>query len=69
MTMNRLPYEAPMTERFQVELEGAFMGASIAFKELETMQAVDITAQGQDVVGNDEGWGEFNDNFKTEGWE
>lgn len=67
--MNRIVYEAPVTECFQVELEGAFMGASIAFKELEQMQAVDITAQGQDVVGDDEGWGDFNDNFKTEGWQ
>ena len=31
--MKRTVYEAPVTERFQVELEGALMGASIVTGE------------------------------------
>ena len=45
--MKRTVYEAPITERFSVELEGAFMSASI----METEEAVgDVTSGSQDYV-------------------
>lgn len=43
--MKRTVYEAPITERFSVELEGAFMSASI----METEEAVGgVTSGSQD---------------------
>ena len=42
--MKRTVYEAPVTERFQVELEGAFMAASVVDEE-QKGASVETTAQ------------------------
>ena len=42
--MKRTVYEAPVTERFQVELEGAFMAASVVDEKQEGA-SVETTAQ------------------------
>lgn len=61
--MKRTVYEAPITERFQVELEGAIMGASI----------IDENRPGNAEIGDqgiktDEGWGDFEDGFGGGSW-
>ena len=35
--MERTVYEAPVTERFSVELEGGFMAGSVEFKDEQTI--------------------------------
>ena len=47
--MKRTVYEAPVTERFQVELEGSFMSASI-YEEERHSKGVSTTAQGFDEI-------------------
>lgn len=42
--MKKTVYEAPVTDRFQVELEGAFMSASI-YEEEKHQQGVTSNAQ------------------------
>ena len=42
--MKRTVYEAPVTERFQVELEGAFMSASI-YEEKTHQEGITSSAQ------------------------
>ena len=49
--MKRTVYEAPVTERFQVELEGVFC-ASI-FEESKHSSGVETTSQGfEEISGN-----------------
>ena len=43
--MKRTVYEAPVTERFQVELEGAFMAASIVDED----NATNVSTSGHEV--------------------
>ena len=62
--MKRTVYEAPVTERFQVELEGAILGASIID---ENHNPGDIES-GDQGVNNQGGWGDFNDGFSDSGW-
>lgn len=69
IAMNRMTYEAPVTERFSVELEGVFC-SSIIIDKVYAPGAVE--AEGHDVnndLNNPDGWGDFNDNFKVEGWQ
>ena len=62
--MKRTVYEAPVTERFQVELEGAMMSASVV---QDTGSSV--TATGQESGGEwDMSNGGEGDNFKVT-WE
>ena len=68
--MNKRVYEAPVTERFQIELEGVF--CSSVFNEATT-QGV-IKASDHSVLKTDgtdylDGWGDFNDQFSSAGWE
>ena len=62
--MKRTVYEAPVTERFQVELEGAILGASI-IDENHNPGNIESGDQG---VNNQGGWGDFNDGFSDSGW-
>ena len=62
--MKRTVYEAPVTELFRVELEGAFMGASI-IDENHNPGSIESGDQG---VNNQGGWGDFNDGFSDSGW-
>lgn len=70
IAMNKRIYEAPVTERFQVELEGVF--CSSVFNEVTTSGVVDA---GSHLVHKDDpekfpsGWGDFNDQFSSAGWE
>ena len=68
IAMNKRVYEAPVTERFSVELEGVFC-SSIIIDKVYTPGAVE--AEGHDVnnTGLPSDWGDFNDNFKAEGWQ
>ena len=69
IAMNKRIYEAPVTERFQVELEGVFC-SSIIIDKVYAPGAVE--AEGHDVnmgTGSPNDWGDFNDNFKVEGWQ
>lgn len=51
--MKRTVYEAPITERFQVELEGSLMAASI-MEESEHQDGVSSSAQElQELSAND----------------
>ena len=43
--MKRTVYEAPVTERFSVELEGGFMSASIMEDEPQNRNGVSSSAQ------------------------
>ena len=43
--MERTVYEAPVTERFSVELEGGFMSASIMEDEPQNRNGVSSSAQ------------------------
>ena len=60
--MKRTVYEAPVTERFQVELEGSFCGsADVENPNDPTNGQVD----NQDV---NSGFKDFDDKFDTGGW-
>lgn len=48
LAMKRTVYEAPVTDRFQVELEGAFMNASIV--KNDKTSGVETTGQELNVV-------------------
>lgn len=61
--MKRTVYEAPVTERFQVELEGAMMSASVVEDT-----GSQVTATGQESGGEWDMSGETDDNFKVT-WE
>ena len=57
--MERTVYEAPVTERFSVELEGGFMSASIMEDEPQKTEGVSSTAQGYtEFNGNSGGSGD-----------
>ena len=50
--MKRTVYEAPVTERFSVELEGGFMSASI-MEDTKHSSGVETTSQGfEELSGN-----------------
>lgn len=61
--MERTVYEAPVTERFSVELEGSFCGSA----EIENPQS---TETGRiDLQGVHEELNDFSsNNFSSEGW-
>ena len=56
--MERTVYEAPITERFSVELEGAFMSASIYEEDPQKTEGVSSSAQGYTEFGGtgDDAW-------------
>lgn len=68
IAMNKITYEAPVTERFQVELEGVF--CSSVFNEVTTKGVIEANdhAVNKDL-NNPNGWGDFNDQFSAAGWE
>lgn len=68
IAMNKRIYEAPVTERFQVELEGVFC-SSVVINQVQ-IGSGEVGAEGHDVnnTGSPDNWGDFNDNFKAEGW-
>ncbi len=55
--MKRTVYEAPVTERFQVELEGAIMAASIVHDDNKS----DVETTGQELNDIDLGSMQWND--------
>ena len=57
--MKRTVYEAPVTERFQVELEGAFMTASVVNDK--TTSGVETTEQEVTIVDGSQ--------WDGDGWE
>ena len=59
--MKRTVYEAPVTERFQVELEGGFMAGSV----IDENKPSTVNA-GEQLVNTKDGWGEYTNMF--EGW-
>ena len=71
IAMNKRVYEAPVTERFQVELEGVF--CSSIFNEVTPPGTIEASGHGvndnYDAIKNPHGWGDFNDQFSSTGWE
>ena len=60
--MKRTVYEAPVTERFQVELEGVFCASIIDETRKGNATIID---QG---INTSNGWGDFNDGFNGGSW-
>ena len=55
--MKRTVYEAPVTERFSVELEGGIMAASV----VEYEHSVETNVQGDNEINaNDHDWNDTN---------
>lgn len=55
--MKRTVYEAPVTERFQVELEGAMMSASI-YEEEKHQKGISSSAQEYETFDGAKGFGD-----------
>ena len=53
--MKRTVYEAPVTERFSVELEGGFMSASI-YEDATHHEGVTTAAQDYQEISADQGF-------------
>lgn len=68
IAMNKRVYEAPVTERYSVELEGVFC-SSIIIDKVYTPGAVETEGHDVNNTGSPDNWGDFNDNFKAEGWQ
>ena len=67
--MNKITYEAPVTERFQVELEGVFC-SSVVINQVQ-IGSGEVGAEGHNVnnMGTSPSeWGDFNDNFSGGSW-
>lgn len=62
--MKRSVYEAPVTERFQVEMEGGFCSGSA---DVENPNQKDEGRIEKQAVN--EYFGDFGDNFSSAGWE
>ena len=62
--MKRSVYEAPVTERFQVEMEGGFCSGSA---DVENPNQKDEGRIEKQAVNED--FGDFGDNFSSAGWE
>lgn len=60
--MNKRIYEAPVTERFQVELEGVFC-SSVVINPVQ-IGSGEVGAEGH-KVNNTNGWGDFEDQFQS----
>lgn len=60
LAMKRTVYEAPVTDRFQVELEGAFMSGSIVKGETSgvktTGQELNVVEGVETATWNDSTW-------------
>lgn len=68
IAMNKRIYEAPVTERFQVELEGVF--CSSVFNEVTTKNVIEASEHVVNNTGSSPSeWGDFNDQFSAAGWE
>ena len=63
--MKRTVYEAPLTERFQVELEGTFCGsADVENPETQQDKVGEIGTHGVEGTMSD-----FSDSFSSDGWQ
>ena len=61
--MKKAVYEAPVTERFSVELEGGFMAGSVIDDRK------DKVTSGEQLVNEEGQWGNFTQGqFSDEGW-
>ena len=56
--MKRTVYEAPVTERFQVELEGAFMAASVVNPETTSTVETSGHELNEITLADDHDWNE-----------
>ena len=63
--MKRTVYEAPVTERFQVELEGGFMSASI-YEEEKHQKGVSSAVQEYETFEDGSGFVQENGSIKWE---
>ena len=54
--MKRTVYEAPVTELFRVELEGAFMSASVVNDEKQSTTGTIGHEIGAEIDADDMGW-------------
>ena len=62
--MKRTVYEAPVTELFRVELEGNFCGSA----DVDNPKTQGTTVGEVDNHVVNETFGDYTDNFSSEGW-